>query len=121
MSLRLFTDHCVPNSIIRRLIEDGHEVFRLRDHIPTDSPDAVVLRTAQDLDAILISLDGDFSDIVSYPPSQYKGIIALQVRNRPEAIPAIMDGLRKFISGHLDGGEYIGKLLLVESHRIRIR
>jgi hypothetical protein len=35
----------------------------------------VVISEAQELDAILISLNGDFADIVTYPPEKYKGII----------------------------------------------
>lgn len=40
MSLRLFIDQCVPNSIIEILREAGHEVFVLRDYIPIESPDS---------------------------------------------------------------------------------
>jgi len=36
--------------------------------MPTDSPDSIVLSKAQQLDAVLVSLNGDFADIVTYPP-----------------------------------------------------
>ena len=121
MILRCFADHCVPNSIIQDLLADGHDVLRLRDHIPPDSPDVVVLSTAQTFDALLISLNGDFADIVAYPPAEFKGIIALQVRNRPETIPLIMERLRDFLSVHRDMAYYAGKLILVDPNRIRIR
>jgi predicted nuclease of predicted toxin-antitoxin system len=78
MSLRFFADHCISNSIIQTLRAAGHEVLRLRDYIPVDSPDQAVISKAQELDSILVSLNGDFADIVTYPPSDYKGIIALQ-------------------------------------------
>ncbi len=80
MSLRFFADHCVSNFIVRTLEDVGYDVFRLRDYIPTDSPDPDVIGKVQELDAILVSLNGDFANIVTYPPSKYKGIIALQVR-----------------------------------------
>ena len=89
MALRFFADHCVPTSVIHGLQEDGHTVFRLRDHLPIASPDEVVISYTQQLDALLISLNGDFSDIVGYPPAQYKGIIALQVKTHPEMIPHV--------------------------------
>jgi len=38
MALRFFADHCVSNSIIETLRDAGHEVLRLKDHIPIDSP-----------------------------------------------------------------------------------
>jgi|GEM_PF-2017282 len=50
MSLRILADHCVSNYIITALRNRGHEVFRLKDHMPTDSPDSIVLSKAQQLD-----------------------------------------------------------------------
>jgi len=47
----------------------GAEVLRLREHIPTDAPDERVLAMAQQLEAILVFLHGDFANIVTYPPS----------------------------------------------------
>jgi predicted nuclease of predicted toxin-antitoxin system len=121
MNLRFFADHCAPNYIIQTLLDAGHEVFRLKDHIPMDSPDSFVISKAQELNAILVSLDGDFADIITYPPAKYKGIIALQVRNHPEIIPQIVSRLKGFLLFHLDMKYYAGKLLLIEAHRIRIR
>jgi len=121
MNLRLFADQCVPGSIIRALHQEGHEILRLKDSISVDSPDPLVLAKAQELDAILLSLNGDFADIVSYPPADYKGIIAIQVRNHPEAIPQLVSRLIDFISSLPDRQYFVGKLLLIEPHRIRIR
>ena len=39
-----------------------------------ESSDMVVITKAQEIDAILLSLNGDFSHIVNYPPKNYKGI-----------------------------------------------
>jgi predicted nuclease of predicted toxin-antitoxin system len=121
MSLRFFADQCVPYSVIRALRDEGHKVLILKEHIPSNSPDSVVIIKAQELDAILISLNGDFSDIVTYPPSNYKGIIALQVKNHPEVMPMLMKKLIKYFIAHPEMDQYKGKLLLVEVHRIRIR
>jgi predicted nuclease of predicted toxin-antitoxin system len=121
MTLRFFADHCVSNFVIETLRNEGHEVFRLRDHLPTDSPDSTVIVKAQELESILISLNGDFADIVSYPPEHYKGIIALQVRNHPEIIPQVMTRLTAYLSTHPNMNHYEGRLFLVEVHRIRVR
>ncbi|MBU0699935.1 DUF5615 family PIN-like protein [bacterium] len=120
-ALRFFADHCVPMYIIHFLREQGYEVFPLRNHIPINSPDDRVIATAQELDAILISLNGDFVDIITYSPSKYKGIISIQVRNHPELISRIMQRLKMYLSEHPSMDDYVGKLLLVEVHRIRIR
>jgi predicted nuclease of predicted toxin-antitoxin system len=121
MGLPLFADHCVSNAIMQTLRDVGHDVLRLRDHLPIESPDPVVMAKAQELDALLLSLNGDFADIVSYPPANYQGIIALQVRNHPEIIPLLMARLCDYLSLHSDRQHYRGKLLVVEVHRIRVR
>lgn len=84
MALRFFADHCISNLITQSLESSGHEVLRLKDYVPAESPDSVVIAQAQELDAVLLSLNGDFADIVTYPPAQFKGIIALQILNHPE-------------------------------------
>ena len=119
--MRFFVDHCVPESVAEALESKGHEVLRLRNQMATDAPDPDVIEQAQMLDAVLLSLNGDFSDIVRYPPSQYGGIISMQVRNRPEVLAQIMERLTQYLRDQSDREHYRGKLLLVEAHRIRVR
>jgi len=121
MRLRCFADHCISNAIIEALRAIGVEVVRLRDALPTNAPDEVVLAKAQELEALVVSLNGDFANIVTYPPSQYQGIIALQVHNHPEIIPQLMARLTTYMRLHPVMEEYRGKLFVVEVHRIRIR
>lgn len=121
MGLRFFADQCVPNAVVDALRDAGHEVWHVRDCIPVESPDSVVISKAQELGAILVSLNGDFADIVAYPPADYKEIVALQVRNHPEVLPQMISKLKDYLPTHPDMTHYAGKLLLVEVHRIRIR
>lgn len=60
MALRFFTNPCVPTSTIESLQDAGHEVLRLSDHRPIKSPDPVVIETARQFSAILVSVNGDF-------------------------------------------------------------
>jgi predicted nuclease of predicted toxin-antitoxin system len=119
--MRFFIDQCVPEMVPQMLEAESHTAMRLRDHIPTDTPDEGVIAKAQSLQAILISLNGDFSNIVQYPPSAYGGIVGLQVRNRPEAVEIITQKLIGYLKAHPRQSHYPGKLLLVEAHRIRIK
>ena len=121
MSLRFLADHCVPASIPVALRLDGHGVTLLRDVLPIRSPDALVISKAKELDLILLSLNGDFADIVAYPPRNYRGIIAIQLHNHPEVIPQVMQQLRGYMHAHPTQQEYERKLLIVEPHRIRVR
>ena len=90
--MRLLLDHCVPNRVAKLLGDAGHEVIRLRECLPTDSPDPVVIQKSDELDAVLVSLNGDLADITTYPPAVHRGIVALQVRNRPETVTPIRSG-----------------------------
>jgi hypothetical protein len=99
----------------------GADVRLLRDYLPTRAPDQEVIDKAQELSCILVSLNGDFADIVTYPPTDYGGILALQLHDHPETISALMTGLGAFLVEHDDPEYYRRKLFLVEPHRIRIR
>ena len=121
MSLRLFCDQCVPAEISEALRRAGHNAMLLRDALPIRSPDPVVIGRARELDAILVSLNGDFSDIVAYSPADFRGIIAIQLHNHPEIIPQVMERLTAFLAANSTQEFYHGKLFIVEAHRIRVR
>jgi predicted nuclease of predicted toxin-antitoxin system len=105
MGLQFLADHCVPNSVIQTLRDSNHDVLRLRDILPVESPDAIVIAKALDLGKILLTLNGDFADIVTYRPSKYKRIVALQVHNHPEIIPRLLARLNALLeSPALHGG-----------------
>lgn len=121
MSLKFFVDQCVPGSVIQFLRNADHEILILKEHILKESPDSVVIKKTQQLKAILISLNGDFADIVTYPPSNYSGIIAIQLKNHPEVITQMLERLNKYFLLNDNMEHYKGKLFLVEAHRIRVR
>lgn len=60
-ALKFFLDQNVPDSIGRYLQKRGHSVFRLRHHIPDNSPDPAVAMTALTAGRILVSWDRDFN------------------------------------------------------------
>ena len=121
MGLRFFADHCVATSVIDALIATGNEVLRLREHLAIDSLDPAVIGKAQQLSCLLLSLDGDFADIVKFPPKDYRGIISLQVRNHPEVLPQIVARLTAYVDAHPEMSHNHGKLFLFEAHRVRVR
>jgi predicted nuclease of predicted toxin-antitoxin system len=121
MALRFLAEHCVPNSTVQSLREANHEVLRLKDVLPVESSDTVVITKAQEIDAILLSLNGDFSHIINYPPKNYKGIVALQMHNHAEILPKLIARLTAYLKENTTMDHYRGKLLVVEVDRIRIR
>lgn len=121
MALRFLADHCISNLTVQNLKDSKHDVVRLRDVLPVESPDQVVIAKAQEIDSILLSLNGDFADIVTYPPKKYKGIIALQMRNHSEILPHLLSRLIAYLEIHSEMKHFQGKLFVVEVDRIRIR
>jgi len=119
--LRFLADHCISIFVVQTLRDSGHEVMRIRDVLPVESEDSVVIAKAQEVDAILLSLNGDFADIVAYPPSNFKGIVTLQMRNRPSLIRTLMDRFLAYVEQHPTQDHYRRKLIWVEPHRIRVR
>ncbi len=121
MSLRFFADHCVPGSVANSLRQSGYQLDLLKEHLPTDTPDPEVIAYAQMLGAILLTLNGDFADIINYPPANYGGIIAMQVKNQPASIPRTLIRLLTYLTDNPEREHYTGKIFLVEPQRIRIR
>jgi predicted nuclease of predicted toxin-antitoxin system len=59
VSSRFFCDQCVPREIADALRQFGCDVQLLRDHLPTHALDTDVIAKAQELDSVLVSLNGD--------------------------------------------------------------
>ena len=120
MNLRFFADQCISKTIIKILREAGHEVLILSEHMNPKSLDVDVIKKAQEYNSILLSENGDFMNIIEYPPEQYKGIIGIQLNNNPTIIPDLVQNLIKYLSKYPDMSHYLGKLFIIEVHRIRI-
>jgi hypothetical protein len=118
MELRFFADHCVPNTVVESLRNAGHEVWRVRDCIPTESPvwSSFQRRKNWMRFLYLLTVTSLISSLTLQPLN--KGIISLQVRNHPEILPEIMSRLKDYLVAHPDMAHYVEKLLLVEAHRI---
>lgn len=121
MALRFFADHCVPMLAVHLLRNEEHEVLVLRDYLPKDASDGRVLDESLHQNAIALSVNGHFSDLTRFDPAAYHGIIAIQLHDHPEVLPALMRRLCSFLAEHPDQAYYRGRLFLVEPHRIRIR
>lgn len=63
--MRLFIDHCVPESVAKEFEAAGHEVLRLREKTAPDSPDALVAAVSEANDAVLVTMDNDFKAIAA--------------------------------------------------------
>ena len=76
--MTIVLDHCVPRRYQRLLSGWGYEAELSSAHIPQDAPDTDVIALAQRLEAVLLTVDLDFANILDYPPADYGGIIVLR-------------------------------------------
>jgi predicted nuclease of predicted toxin-antitoxin system len=61
-------DENVPQDVADMLIGLGHEAEFIREYIVPGAPDQIVATASQELDAILVSFDGDFETISPRDP-----------------------------------------------------
>jgi hypothetical protein len=82
--VKFLLDHDVPDDVIFALVALGHDVQKLRDALPTTTPDEDVLRLAGERDCVLITCNrDDFLDAASR--TAHAGIIIL-IRRRSRAM-----------------------------------
>lgn len=101
----ILLDHCVQRRFLRLLKEWKYEVSLLYEHIPPDSDDADVIQIAQELDAVLLTEDFDFGNILDYPPQDYAGIVVLRYQAKDElrVINALKQALEDLYRDDLRG------------------
>jgi predicted nuclease of predicted toxin-antitoxin system len=104
---------------IKELLENAkHDVKTVNEQHLQGAEDYALINICKNEKRVLITLDTDFSDIRTYPPQEYSGIIVLRVINQAKhhileiflrALP-IID--RETLDRHL---------WIIEESRIRIR
>lgn len=100
------------------LRREGHDALSVVDQRLTGCPDAVVAAACQAEQRALVTLDLDFSDIRSYPPEDYFGIIIL----RPvlQTITSVLRLSSRAVA-LFDAERLAGQLWIVDEHQVRIR
>ncbi|MDX2078873.1 MAG: DUF5615 family PIN-like protein [bacterium] len=95
----------------------GYQADVSTSYIPENAPDGAVIALAIQLDAVLLTTDLDFSNIIDYPPKDYQGIILL----RDEIEDVIADGTLKTVLTDLYRDKLRHTLIVISRGRYRIR
>lgn len=114
----ILLDACVPHKFQRLLKTWGYDAGLISDHLRPDAPDDDVIKMAQELDAVLLTVDLDFSHIFDYPPGDYVGIIVMRYHVIQES--QIIQSLKQAVDD-LYRDEFRGVLVIVEAGRYRTR
>lgn len=75
-------DENLPTEMAGLLGEEGYSALTVLDQSLGGKIDSTIARVCRDEDRAIVTLDLDFSDIRSYPPEDYPGIIVLRPLNQ---------------------------------------
>lgn len=74
--------------------------------------------TALETGRVLVTLDGDFANLLRYPPAGTPGIVRLRIHPPTEIA---IDAALRFMISLLSQTNLAGKLAVIDERRIRIR
>ena len=116
--MKFKTDENLPVEVVDLLRQAGHDALSVMDQQLAGHPDEDVAAVCQAEQRALVTLDLDFSDIRSYPPEDYEGIIVL----RPvlQTISSILRLTTRAVS-LVDTESLAGRLWIVDENQVRIR
>ena len=76
--MNFFADESVDRPIVERLRQDGHKVSYVAEMAPSIS-DNVVLEQANSLEAVLLTADKDFGELVYRQGQIHSGVILIRL------------------------------------------
>jgi predicted nuclease of predicted toxin-antitoxin system len=118
--MHFLIDADLPRSVGDLLRSHGHEATDVRDIGMRSALDTTIAQHAQREGWCLLTGDFDFSDIRSYPPADYAGIVVLVI---PPTVTSlyITQLLERFLQQSDVVEQLPGKLAIVEAGRVRLR
>lgn len=99
MPSRFLIDEDLPHLLASLLLEKGHESKHVRDLNLRGSPDSRIYEAAQQRQAILVTGDTDFGNLLRFPLGTHFGIVVIQfssvmrTRERAGQIAATLSAL----------------------------
>lgn len=111
-------DEDLPKDAAELLRSYGFDAETVSEERLAGVGDDVIAAVIQHENRVLITLDLDFSDIRTYPPERYSGIVVLRPKAQDKI--AIMALLRRLLKA-LENNRPDQALWIVESDRIRYR
>jgi predicted nuclease of predicted toxin-antitoxin system len=111
-------DENIPVEASALLREAGHDAVTVLDQQMGGKADEHIIQVCSQEQRALITLDLDFADIKTYPPSNYHGIFVLRVKRQSRS--KVMEAVTKLIP-HLPSETIEKQLWIVEEDKIRIR
>lgn len=116
--LKFKIDENLPKEIAELLVKNGHDALTILDQSLGGKNDKSIISICQKEKRCLITLDLDFSDIRSYPPQQYSGIVVLRTADQSKSF--VLNMFQRILPVFKE--EPLKKMLwIIEPNQIRIR
>lgn len=116
--MRFKVDENLPIDVAALLRSAGHEALTVFDQSLIGKDDSHILDICREEERALITMDLDFSDVRSYPPQEYFGLIVLRLHRQDK--PYVIETIRRVIP-FLEQEQVEHRLWIVEANRIRVR
>jgi predicted nuclease of predicted toxin-antitoxin system len=111
-------DENLPVEVANLLRQAEHNTATVLEQSLGGAADAQLAEICQQEKRAILTLDLDFSDIRTYPPDQYSGIVVLRLRRHDK--PHVLQIVQKFLQA-IETESPVGKLWIIDEKRIRIR
>ena len=100
------------------LVQAGYDAKTVNEQLLQGAADSKLIDICKSENRVLVTLDTDFSDIRTYPPEKYVGIVVLRVVRQDK--PYLIEVFNRIIQ-LIDLEPLNRHLWIVEDSRIRIR
>jgi predicted nuclease of predicted toxin-antitoxin system len=118
--MRFLLDANLPLSTVARLGTLGHDAVDVRELGLGAATDDVIANHAQKNGFCLLTRDKDFGDIRNYPPSDYAGLVVIDLPD--DTVGAnVIDRIEEFLSQKEWLEVLPGRLAIVRPMRVRFR
>ena len=116
--MRFKLDENLPVDLAELFREAGHDAVTVLDQGLGGARDPDLALVCRREGRVIVTLDTDFADIRTYPPSAYHGIVVLRLGSQVrDHVLATATRLLQVLSG----ADISGQLWIVEESRIRVR
>jgi len=116
--MRFKIDENLPITAAEILRQAGHDALTIHDQQLAGEPDPRVAAVCLAEQRALLTLDLDFSDIRTYPPGDYAGIIVL--RPRTQGHRSVLRLLKRLVA-LLTTETLRGNLWILDEFNLRVR
>jgi len=116
--MKSLLDHCVTGKTRVLLEKAGFATIALKELGKASAPDSEVLAIAKSREAILLTCDLEFGNVLIYPPGSHSGIILLRISQATEN--QVHSLLLKALA-EIDPSLLSRSLVVIDKNKYRVR